>query len=98
MAAVRGPQFEKHWNSPPHADLQKKREQDSLLVPTMSSALTGGGGGTLIKSDTKHPYIKILEKIKYYAKLISLCCQNIVMVTPLREKTETVIYLGNGNL
>lgn len=58
----------------------------------------GRGGGTLIKSDTKHPYTKILEKIKRYAKLVNLCCQNMVMATPLREKTDTLIYLGNGNL
>jgi hypothetical protein len=43
MATVRGPQFEEQCNRTPHADLQKKREQDSLLVLTMNSALTGGG-------------------------------------------------------
>jgi hypothetical protein len=59
---------------------------------------SGEGGGTLIKSDTKHPFTKILEKIKRYAKLVNLSCQKVVMVTPLREKTEILIYLGNGNL
>ena len=64
----------------------------------LGSHWESGGGGTLIKSDTKHPYIKILEKIKRYAKLFNLCCQKVVMVTPLREKTEILIYLGNSNL
>jgi hypothetical protein len=37
--------LKKQYNRTPHADLQKKREQDSLLVLTMNSALTGGREG-----------------------------------------------------